>query len=127
MFDSVITAIQQAVMSELIETYGHEYDFLAPRYVEVPAHVRERDEWAGYGPVLLLIGAPDPLMDDCDCDESHVLYSAIRSDGQSTEPITSGTLFEHLIVPPDAQWDNAHAVTPNMWPVPNVPDTIPGM
>lgn len=124
----ILTFAQVNAMQAIMTVAGDGYSFMAPRYVIVPDGVVRNREWnEDWSRVLLLVGAPDPMMDDCDCDGDHIMYSLVRSDGETTEPITSGTLLEALIIPDDAQWDMARPVTIDMWPTPNVPDTIPGM
>lgn len=131
MLNSVITYEQQAAMETIMSVNEDDgYAFMAPRYLIIPDHVRaEHPQWNEFTSFLLLIGAPDPLMEDCDeCEHApHVVYTTIRSDGMTTEPVTSGTFLEALIVPVGARWEDANAVMPEMWPTPNVPDTIPGM
>lgn len=88
------------------------------------------------GTALLLVGFQSEDLRDCECEDSHITYAAIREDGKLSPVVTSNTGGEleliygidpmmvmlGLIDPGDPgepvvpSWDAAREVTPDEWP-----------
>lgn len=119
----MLAKAQTAAMIALMDELSAEFEVLPPRSFVIPDYaLREmatdcgvsmetlRGEF-GNGTVAL-VGTLDPRMDGCPCDHEHVRYASVRADGMIVPPITSGTFEEILLVPEEAQWENATAIDP---------------